>query len=83
MRRWRTTEAVTPNRAAISSGSLPSPAKALNASNWSAGCLMVSYFHQALLNGIETEVRKLQDDEQILLRNGTISGMNELPPAAD
>jgi hypothetical protein len=44
---------------------------------------MVSYVHQALLNGIETEVRTLQDDEQILLRDGTVGGMNELPPAAD
>jgi hypothetical protein len=39
---------------------------------------MVSYVHQALLDGVETEVRTLQDDEQILLRDGTVSGMNEL-----
>jgi hypothetical protein len=44
---------------------------------------MVSYGRQALLNGIETEGRTLQNDEKILLGDGTVGGMNELPPAAD
>ena len=39
-RRWRTTSAVTPKRAAISSAPHPrSSASARNASNWSAGCI--------------------------------------------
>jgi hypothetical protein len=43
----------------------------------------VSYVHQALLNGVERLTGALQNGEQILLRDGAVGGVNEIPPATD
>jgi len=43
-----------------------------------AGCL-----DQAALDGIERVARASEDDEQILPGDGTVGGMNEIPPTAD
>src|SRR5580700_8315195 len=45
--------------------------------------LKVSYVHQAFLDGIESLTGAFQNGEQIFLRDGAISGVNEIPPAAD
>jgi hypothetical protein len=48
-----------------------------------AGGIDMSYVHQTALNGVESQARTLQDSEEILLGDGTIGGMDEVPPATD
>jgi hypothetical protein len=44
---------------------------------------MVGCFHQTFLNGIQSQARALQNNQQVLLGDGPISGMNEYPPTAN
>src|ERR1700728_3571213 len=45
--------------------------------------LKMSYVHQPFLNRIERLTGASQDGEEILLGDGTIGGVNEVPPAAN
>ena len=44
---------------------------------------VVRCFDQAFLNSVESQRRAFQDEEEILLSDGVIGGMNEIPPTAN
>src|ERR1017187_5430182 len=45
------------------------------------GSLMIRGIRQAFFNGFQRQARTRQDNKQVLLGNGTISRVNQFPPA--
>src|ERR1700691_6089249 len=45
--------------------------------------LVMGYVHDAFFDSVERLTGALENGEQIFLRDGTVGGVNEIPPAAD